>query len=180
VGPDILFDAKYNHVGGSTCEGCSENKLVKRRARGNQQIVIHYGTIVSGNQVMKDGTVRDRLSSELGGVLCFEMEVAGLMNDLPCLIIRGICDYADSHKTKTWQPYAAATAVACAKEILSVIPAVEVVQRHVQNESTSRLPFEFRATANRFSNRAYPRLVLGRLCHKFAANHRGPRARNDF
>ena len=71
---------------------------------------------------MKDGVTRDRLSSELGGVLCFEMEAAGLMNSFPCLVIRGICDYADSHKNKGWQPYAAATAAACAKELLSVIP----------------------------------------------------------
>ena len=44
------------------------------------------------------------------------------MNDFRCLVIRGICDYADSHKNKTWQPYAAATAAACAKEILSLVP----------------------------------------------------------
>ena len=63
------------------------------------------------------------------GVLCVEMEAAGLMDDFPCLVIRGICDYADSHKNKRWQPYAAATAAAYAKELLSTIPAhvVEVV-----------------------------------------------------
>jgi hypothetical protein len=53
---------------------------------------------------MKDGFGRDRLSSELGGVLCFEMD------SFPCLVIRGTFDYADSHKNKNWQPYAAATA----------------------------------------------------------------------
>jgi hypothetical protein len=36
-------------------------------------------------------------------------------------VIRGICDYADSHKNKQWQKYAAATAAAHAKELLSVI-----------------------------------------------------------
>jgi ankyrin repeat domain-containing protein 50 len=77
---------------------------------------------------MKDGVTRDRISAELGGILCFEMEAAGLMNTFPCLVIRGICDYADSHKNKRWQPYAAATAAACAKEILSIIPADEAVE----------------------------------------------------
>jgi hypothetical protein len=86
------------------------------------KVVVHYGAIASGNQVMKDGVTRDRMSSELGSVLCFEMEAAGLMNSFPCLVILGICDYADSHKNKGWQPYAAATAAACAKELLSVIP----------------------------------------------------------
>lgn len=123
AGPDILFESTYNHVGGPTCENCSTDRLLERTKRGSLEIMVHYGTIASGNQVIKDGVIRDRLSSELGGVLCFEMEAAGLMNSFPCLVIRGICDYADSHKNKRWQPYAAATAAACAKEVLSVIPA---------------------------------------------------------
>ena len=67
--------------------------------------------------------------------MCFEMEAAGLMNDFGCLVIRGICDYADSHKNKKWQPYAAATAAACAKEILSVIPAIKVTKTDAVNEA---------------------------------------------
>ena len=47
------------------------------------------------------------------------------MNIFPCLMIRGICDYADSHKNKKWQPYAAGAAAAYAKEVLSVIPSLE-------------------------------------------------------
>jgi nucleoside phosphorylase len=126
--PDILFKSTYNHVEGPTCDPCSKDELVERTPRRSQDSIVHYGTIASGNQVMKDGVTRDRLSSELSGVLCFEMEAAGLMNSFPCLVIRGICDYADSHKNKRWQPYAAATAAACAKEILSVIPTVEVAK----------------------------------------------------
>lgn len=48
------------------------------------------------------------------------------MDSFPCLVIRGICDYADSHKNKIWQPYAALTAAAYAQELLSVIPAAEI------------------------------------------------------
>ena len=50
------------------------------------------------------------------------------MDSFPCLVIRGICDYADSHKNRTWQPYAAATAAAYAKELLSIIPPAEVTR----------------------------------------------------
>lgn len=135
AGPDFLFEPTYNHVGGPACEMCSENKLVERPSRGNQEILVHYGTVASGNQVMRDGVTRDRISSELGGVLCFEMEAAGLMNSFPCLVIRGICDYADSHKNKRWQPYAAATAAACAKEVLSIIPAGEVATTRTVDEA---------------------------------------------
>jgi ankyrin repeat protein/nucleoside phosphorylase len=125
AGPDILFQPTYNHIEGPTCNLCSRDRLVMRPLHRSKEVVVHYGTIASGNQVIKDGHIRDRLSSELGGVLCFEMEAAGLMNHFPCLVIRGICDYADSHKNKSWQPYAAATAAACAKELLSVIPTAE-------------------------------------------------------
>lgn len=123
AGPDWLFNATYEHPGGSTCRNCSNVEKVQRPGR-RQGVNIFYGTIASGNQVMRDGVKRDEISKELGGVMCFEMEAAGLMNDFPCLVVRGICDYADSHKNKTWQPYAAATAAACAKEILTIVPSL--------------------------------------------------------
>jgi ankyrin repeat domain-containing protein 50 len=135
---DILFEATYNHTEGSTCARCSKDRIVERTPRRSNEIVVHYGTIASGNKVMKDGVTRDTLSSELGGILCFEMEAAGLMNNFPCLIIRGICDYADTHKNKEWQPYAAATAAACAKELLSVIPVAEVANTRTAAEATDR------------------------------------------
>jgi hypothetical protein len=120
--------------------------MVHRKGRkANEEVTIHYGTIASGNQVIKDAPTRDRLSKELGGVLCFEMEAAGLMNDFPCLVVRGICDYADSHKNKAWQPYAAATAAACAKSILSLVPAVEAIKTAVVGEpSKYRIPFSLK------------------------------------
>jgi nucleoside phosphorylase len=129
---DTLFEAGYNHEGGATCEKCDQDRLVAREAR-LQEPRVHYGTIASGNQVMRDAAQRDKISAELDGVLCFEMEAAGLMNRFPCLVIRGICDYADSHKNKQWQAYAAGTAAAYAKEVLSVIPSsvVETEERIV-------------------------------------------------
>ena len=122
AGSDTLFQSSYSHIEGLTCDRCRKDMVVARTPRESEEVVIHYGTIASGNQVIKDGLTRDKLSAELGGVLCFEMEAAGLMNSFPCLIIRGICDYADSHKNKKWQPFAAAVAAACAREILSIIP----------------------------------------------------------
>lgn len=137
AGPDVLFEATYDHETGSTCADCLENRVVQRLVRKIKGPIIHYGTIATGNQVLKDGTTRDNISKELGGVLCFEMEAAGLMNDFPCLIIRGICDYADSHKNKKWQPYAASTAAACAKEILSI------VQTTIETDRTAESALEY-------------------------------------
>ncbi|KAI0514673.1 hypothetical protein F5B22DRAFT_636987 [Xylaria bambusicola] len=87
--------------------------------------MVHYGTIASGNQVLKDAVLRDKLSAA-DDILCFEMEAAGLMNITPCLIIRGISDYCDSYKTKNWQRYAAMTAAAYAKELLGIVAASNV------------------------------------------------------
>ncbi|KAH7129240.1 Pfs, NACHT and ankyrin domain protein [Dactylonectria macrodidyma] len=89
---------------------------------------IHYGAIASGNQVMRSGTARDDIARQLE-VMCFEMEAAGLMDVLPCLPIRGICDYSDSHKSKEWQRYAAATAAAYARELLEVLPVTKAHAR---------------------------------------------------
>lgn len=133
AGPDILFEADYNHMGGAACENCSKERVVARQPR-SQEIIIHYGTIASGNQVMRDAAERDRVSEELGGVFCFEMEAAGLINSFPCLVIRGICDYADSHKDNRWQAYAAGTAAACARELLLVIPTAKLAKVRTAEE----------------------------------------------
>jgi nucleoside phosphorylase len=136
AGDDVLFEAGYAHVGGSNCTSCENTKKLQREARTVDTPEIHYGMIASGNLVMRDGSTRDQISSELGKVLCFEMEAAGLMNGFPCLVIRGICDYADSHKNKRWQPYAAGTAAAYAKELLLVIPAADIVKTQTVDEAT--------------------------------------------
>ncbi|KAF3200936.1 hypothetical protein TWF679_000561 [Orbilia oligospora] len=123
---DFLFEADYDHPQfQDTCELCQKERLVARHPRNETSSRIYYGPIASGNQVMKHGVTRDRLKQELG-ILCFEMEAAGLMDNFPCLVIRGICDYADSHKNKKWQEYSAATAAAYTKELLLTMPAARV------------------------------------------------------
>lgn len=128
---DQLFEAAYDHEGDETCEACNNRWLVQRPARKYSTPKIHYGNIASGNEVMRHGTTRDKIANE-EGVICFEMEAAGLMDHFRCLVVRGICDYADSHKNKIWQPYAAATASAYAREIL-----LSISERIAKN---SRLP----------------------------------------
>ena len=67
--------------------------------------------VEQANEVIKDSETRDKLSTDLG-IICAEIEAASLMGEFSCLVIRGICDYADSHKNKRWQPFAAAAAYA--------------------------------------------------------------------
>ncbi|KAL6230238.1 hypothetical protein BDW75DRAFT_234563 [Aspergillus navahoensis] len=122
---DTLFRAEVIHNTQGCAKFCASNpsNIVQRRARTTNEPnpAIHYGLIASANQVMKDALVRDQLAAE-NDILCFEMEAAGLMNQFPCLVIRGICDYSDSHKNKEWQGFAAMTAAAYAKDILHQIP----------------------------------------------------------
>ncbi|KAF5698322.1 ankyrin protein 3 [Fusarium globosum] len=118
--PDRLFQQSYQHpFSFSSCDECDSSRLETRKMRSSTDPVIHYGGIGSANTVMKDSNVRDEIARELD-VLCFEMEAAGLMDIMPCLPIRGICDYSDSHKSKGWQRYAAATAAAYAYEFLEL------------------------------------------------------------
>lgn len=78
---------------------------------------IHFGTIVSGDQVMKSGFRRDAIAFREKAI-AFEMEGAGVWDSFPTVVIKSACDYADSHKNKMWQRYAAATAAACSKAFL--------------------------------------------------------------
>ncbi|KAL8335264.1 hypothetical protein RB598_009454 [Gaeumannomyces tritici] len=143
--PDATSDRLYRplYVHGkdeASCGKCGDdpNHLVPRPKRedpedGQDFAVIHYGLIASANQLMKDATVRDGLARDKG-VLCFEMEAAGLMNNFPCLVIRGICDYSDSHKNKGWQGFAAMMAAAYAKELLLQIAPGQVEGEKTANE----------------------------------------------
>ena len=140
---DIWFKASYDHIasdsrakgedGGNdgleevdeeeeerdSCRLCDKTEVVKRKPRDMR---VHYGLIASGNQVIKDAKFRDKLNKDLGGkVLCVEMEAAGIVNNFPCLVIRGICDYSDSHKNSAWQEHAAAVAAAYSKELLCIL-----------------------------------------------------------
>ncbi|KAI9744913.1 MAG: hypothetical protein M1818_001839 [Claussenomyces sp. TS43310] len=137
---DQLYKETYSHQGGHSCDLCDVQEIVKRPARDDLRPKIHYGTIASGNSVVKNAMTRDRLAKE-EGYICFEMEAAGLMDRFRSLVIRGICDYADSHKNKDWQPYAAATAAAVAKEVLGFIDKQEVVDAPVSPSSIQLLPF---------------------------------------
>jgi nucleoside phosphorylase len=124
---DQLFLPSYTHQHGATCGQCDLSQTVSRPARPDHEPRIHYGTIGSANTVVKDSATRDGLKKDMD-ILCVDMEAAGLMNSFPCLVIRGICDYADSHKNKRWQPYAAAAAAAYMKELLLIIPSQQVMQ----------------------------------------------------
>jgi nucleoside phosphorylase len=126
-GSDRLYRSHILHPAydGSNCSlSCGEEPscLILRdlRTEEGDRIKIHYGLVASTNSQLGDALIRDRLAGERD-VLCFETEAVGLMEHFPCLVIRGICDYADSHKNKDWQGYGAIVAAAYARDLLSRI-----------------------------------------------------------
>ncbi|PKK50765.1 hypothetical protein CI102_4359 [Trichoderma harzianum] len=113
------------------CDDDPQNVITRsQRDSSEDNPAIHYGLIASASQLMRDAEVRDKLVAERD-ILCFETEAAGLMNHFPCLVIRGICDYADTHSNAEWRGYAAMAAAAYAKDLLCRIPPnrVEALKR---------------------------------------------------
>ena len=119
----------------STCDslGCDKNRAI-RRGRLAQVVEdedrykpeLHFGWFGSGDLVMKSAKDRDRIAQE-EKIIAFEMEAAGVWDVFDVIIIKSACDYADSHKNKEWQKFAALTAAACTKALLrNWIPAEQV------------------------------------------------------
>lgn len=123
-GSDRLYRSEYVHT--DFCDCLSDHSqdlealVVRKKRKEYDRIKVHCGTIGSADTVLKDAIERDHLIEKFG-VLCFEMESAGLMPKFPCLPIRGICDYSDSHKNKQWQGYAAAVAAVYAQTLLHTV-----------------------------------------------------------
>ncbi|KAI4598780.1 hypothetical protein KJ359_002672 [Pestalotiopsis sp. 9143b] len=119
---DVLFRGDYPHpTGQPTCNECDQANIIARLPRDYDGPEIHYGLIASGDRVMRSAVQRNLHVQNVGDILCFEMEAAGLTTEFPYIVIRGISDYADSHKNDAWQHYAAAAAAACTKEFLTYL-----------------------------------------------------------
>ncbi|KAH7121183.1 hypothetical protein B0J11DRAFT_59184 [Dendryphion nanum] len=140
---DILFDFTFRHMNkGEDCSTCetSSSMFVSRPDREkNCGPVVHRGLILSGNGVVKNPEDRDRLQRGRKEAICFEMEAAGIMDEIPCLVIRGICDYADTHKQDGWHNYAAAVAAAYCKAILLKIDGQDVEETSTMRKTMQKL-----------------------------------------
>ena len=87
---------------------------------------IFLGEIASANTLLKNPTKRDLLKSTYG-VLAVEMEASGIADatwnhNVGYLVVRGICDYCDTHKNDLWQEYAALVAAAYTRSLIEMLP----------------------------------------------------------
>ncbi|KAF2647204.1 TPR-like protein [Lophiostoma macrostomum CBS 122681] len=143
---DRLFRAAYHHIGDyrSNCVACDQNELVQRPARtedDKRSFIFHRGRIATGNSVIQDGELRDQIGARCDGALCVEMEAAGVDVNKRCLVIRGISDYADSHKNDVWKSHAAGNAAAFARELLCRIQPDVVKDMEGVSEAPWVIPF---------------------------------------
>lgn len=134
---DLLFEADCSHrpvdPSANDCRNCG--KTAERPVRANKIPQFHLGTVLSGNRIIEDSQERDRLSRTNHNAICFEMEAAGAIDYTHCLVIRGISDYADSHRVSlAWYDYAAASAAAFAKELLCVLRPAQLQTMRPQDE----------------------------------------------
>ncbi|PYH67515.1 kinesin light chain [Aspergillus vadensis CBS 113365] len=142
---DILFDASYIHKHhqqdcnascvclvsetlddicedalAKSCDdlGCDKSQII-RSLKPVERVGVsaHIGTVACAKGVMKSGHHRDKIAKK-DKIIGFEMEGAGVWDIFPCVVIKGVCDYADSHKNKLWQKYAAVTGASAAKAFL--------------------------------------------------------------
>jgi nucleoside phosphorylase len=138
---DVLFKSSYirKHYGNASsvtcgcsdtpreiCNGALEKNCDDLRCDKSQaircredaiRVSTHIGTLASADTVMKSGQHREIIVRK-EEVIGFEMEGAGVWDNIPCIVIKGVCDYADTHKNKAWQAYAAATGASAAKAFL--------------------------------------------------------------
>ena len=133
---DRLFDAQYLHThrppdphclhcnGAPTCNkdcisiGCEGAFIVLRTKAQNALPQIHFGSLGSANVSIRSGVVRDQIARK-HGIIGFNMAGSEMSEIFPTLIVAGACDYADGHKNNAWQLYAAASAAAGLKAVLS-------------------------------------------------------------
>ncbi|KAJ6041312.1 uncharacterized protein N7446_010797 [Penicillium canescens] len=132
AGSDRLYQSDYIHAKSCDCLDAHSNypdtQVQREERKLYEKIKVHYGPIGSADIVLRDANERDRLSEKFN-LLGFEMESAGICLDkLPILPVRGICDYADSHKSKQWQGYAAAVAAVYARCLLQSVSSGELFE----------------------------------------------------
>ncbi|HEV2781026.1 MAG TPA: hypothetical protein VGX25_16710 [Actinophytocola sp.] len=97
---------------------------------------VHYGPIGSSNRSFRDATTRDQLAAQ-HGILALEMEGAGIgsssfLNGREWFMVRGISDYADTHRSDLWRRYAALAAAAYVRALLAKCLPLEPQQEYEQ------------------------------------------------
>lgn len=154
---DKSEEAACDHSHTLPCDelGCENKHLVHRKGLHEYQLPksqldvqdpevrnpsIFIGCFGSGDTILKSAMHRDQISRR-HSILAFEMEGAGIWDELPCIIIKGISNYADGHwnaDNPSWKYFAAATAAATARALIERYPKTDKPHLPLQLTSGKR------------------------------------------
>ncbi|OQE34391.1 hypothetical protein PENCOP_c018G09018 [Penicillium coprophilum] len=174
AGSDRLYQSDYIHAKSCDCLNAHSNypdiQVQREERKFYEKIKVHYGPIGSADIVLIDANERDRLSEKFN-LLGFEMESAGIcLAKLPILPVRGICDYADSHKSKQWQGYAAAVAAVYARCLLQSVSSGELFEAN-NPVNAEDLKKEIELLVTTMTNMMSSRLEEQLQGHEFLEEH---------
>ncbi|KAF5670897.1 kinesin light chain [Fusarium heterosporum] len=113
--------------------GCDtvSHKLISRPRleRGDRpQVQLHFGTFACADHVLRMAQQRDILTAQHDAI-GFEMEAGGIWDLHATLVVKGVSDYADGHKNKDFQGYAATSSAKAVQVLLKDLPPAK--RRHV-------------------------------------------------
>ncbi|KAL7911036.1 hypothetical protein GGI35DRAFT_332667 [Trichoderma velutinum] len=174
-GNDPLCEEAIN----SSCNdlGCDEQYLVARKRFTEQTIedgylplVLHFGRVASVDKMKSSGEDRDRFA-EAEGVIALEMEGVWRWEGVPCIMVKGVCDYADGHQgikeKRRWQYFATARVAAVIKGLLERYPHMDGDRdRHVEETPRSH----FIVPIGRNPNFTGREAILSRLLEKIQSD----------
>lgn len=131
-----------------------------------QQPSIFIGRFGSGDTSFSAGIDRDRIAQK-HNIIAFETEGAGVWDELPCIIVKGVSTYGDGHEmgdSEAWKDFAAATAACTARGLISRYPQTDkslVLESKNQMDIVSRSQADVSGTCTSLAHRT-TRFVLNK------------------
>lgn len=126
-------DSDHNYPHFDCC-----SRLLPPRTRDEPDCLrIHYGFITSVSQQSKEAQANGKAATDSTG-LCFEMAADEQTDRFPCLVVRGVCDYASRNRNETWHGFAALAAAAYTKDLLYHMPPNQVELKPAISEAVTK------------------------------------------
>ncbi|KAJ5584296.1 uncharacterized protein N7459_004096 [Penicillium hispanicum] len=136
--PDRLYRSEYAHRSSCDCLAAEPDQnilMTRSQRRGYESIKVHFGKIALSKEEVENAGQRDAIANILHAICLIPAD--HLVHELPCLQIRGIRDYSDTHKSDAWHGYAAAAAAVYTARLVEQITSEQILRAHTAVESTA-------------------------------------------
>ncbi len=127
----------------------------------NDNFAIHTGQILTSEKLIDNKDFRQELINSYPDAIGGEMEASGIVGiDIPSIMIKGISDWADGEKTKSFQKYAATNAFLFIKHILHKKEAFEIFNIYPSTINAENTKTQITMGAEEILRTCVPRLEL--------------------